>query len=418
MLPYYLRGIFTRNRTLFSLLARLHAHPFSVRFGRHLQQKYKSKYVYIRMLGRRALVVMDVEGIRHILDNSPSIYAENQLKRTGFGHFQPHSLTISRGDAWRERRSFNEFVLDSNHRLHEQAGPILQVVQSEIASTKPENWEEFDALFRVIMLRTVLGGSGDDPEHLADSLKKRMREANRLVLLRKTGPFARFQSVIYRHVRAPAGGLVSRCPHARTTLVTRPENQVPHWMFAMHETLAVNTAQALALIVSHPEQEERVRHEMSQADLTTPEGIDGLEYLEACVQEAMRLWPSVPLIVRETTRRDTLGGAVVPANTQVLILNNYQHRDTALHPDADRFSPDIWKSVTADYRFNHLSNGRQVCAGKNLALFIAKAVLATLLDGQRYRLDRPTLDRRKPLPYAYDYFKVRFSRLSDRPATT
>ena len=48
---------------------------------------------------------------------------------------------------------------------------------------------------------------------------------------------------------------------------------------------------------------------------------------------------------------------------------------------------------------NHLSNGSQVCAGKNLALYIAKGVLATLLADNRFRLHKPSLDATGPLPY-------------------
>jgi hypothetical protein len=42
----------------------------------------------------------------------------------------------------------------------------------------------------------------------------------------------------------------------------------------------------------------------------------------------------------------------------------------------------------SDYRFNHLSNGTQVCAGKSLALFIAKAAIATLLVTRTLRLEK------------------------------
>jgi hypothetical protein len=41
----------------------------------------------------------------------------------------------------------------------------------------------------------------------------------------------------------------------------------------------------------------------------------------------------------------------------------------------------------SDYRFNHLSNGTQVCADKSFALFIAKAVIATLLVTRTLRLE-------------------------------
>ena len=126
----------------------------------------------------------------------------------------------------------------------------------------------------------------------------------------------------------------------------------------------------------------------------------------------MRLWPTTPLLIRELIKPDTLHGEVVPGGTQVLIFNNFHHRDTDTYPDADRFRPEMWAGSPTLYQFNHFSNGRQVCAGKNLALFLAKAVLATLLDGHRYRLVHPTLQPDQPLPQMYNYFKIQFDRVA------
>lgn len=118
--------------------------------------------------------------------------------------------------------------------------------------------------------------------------------------------------------------------------------------------------------------------------------------------DAMRLWPTTPIIGRETLQQDDLNGHAVPAGTQVLILNGFNHRDGLGADRANRFSPDPWMNTRADYRFNHFSNGRQSCAGKDLALFIAKAVLANLLKEHDYCLIRPALDSDGPIPHAFN----------------
>ena len=76
---------------------------------------------------------------------------------------------------------------------------------------------------------------------------------------------------------------------------------------------------------------------------------------------------------------------------------------------ADTFAPETWSDGRPNPLFNHLSSGTQVCAGKNLALFIAKAVLASLLSCRRYVLVKPALDPHRPLPHAFDYFHVQFA---------
>jgi cytochrome P450 len=62
-----------------------------------------------------------------------------------------------------------------------------------------------------------------------------------------------------------------------------------------------------------------------------------------------------------------------------------------------------------DWSFNHFSHGPQGCPGADLALFIGKSVLATLLAGRKVRLLAPELDPEKPLPHMLDFFRLRFS---------
>ena len=162
----------------------------------------------------------------------------------------------------------------------------------------------------------------------------------------------------------------------------------------MMETLATNTMRALALIVSDAGVEQRVREEIREHGIQTPEGVDKLDLLEGCVQEAMRLWPTTPMLMRQTLQRVVLGGNSISSGTQVVIPNGFAHRDWETNPDAGNFRPDFWLDKRSDYRFNHLSNGTQACAGKSLALFIAKAVLANLLVRGRYILKRPKLNMR------------------------
>ncbi len=127
----------------------------------------------------------------------------------------------------------------------------------------------------------------------------------------------------------------------------------------------------------------------------------------------MRLWPTTPLLSRHSLSESTLAGAVVPAATQILILNTFNHRDGQRHDFADTFSPELWLDRPADYHFNHLSNGPQACAGVDLALLLGKAVLAALLADGRWILERPKLRPERPLPHMLNHFRLRFRRAGD-----
>ncbi len=179
----------------------------------------------------------------------------------------------------------------------------------------------------------------------------------------------------------------------------------------MKDTLATNTARALAVIATRSDVEARVREEMASKDLAAADSILTLRYLQGCVQEAMRLWPTTPLLSRLTLSDDNLAGTPVASGTQILILNTFNHRNQNATKFADSFEPEQWRDQQPDYLFNHLSNGAQVCAGFDLALFIAQAVLAGLLEQDRYALQSPKLDANPPLPHMFNYFDLRWRRM-------
>ena len=136
---------------------------------------------------------------------------------------------------------------------------------------------------------------------------------------------------------------------------------------------------------------------------------NGGPYLEACLHEAMRLWPTTPMLARVTTTDVDWDGATVPEGTQVVIVNTFMHRDPDRHDFADRFAPEAWIDGRAadDWSFNHLSHGPQGCPGSGLALFLGRTLIARVLTERQIGLVNPKLDPGRPLPHMVDFFGIR-----------
>jgi cytochrome P450 len=412
VLPYMLQGVFTRNRFWTGVWTRVQSDSLGVGLVSRFRRKYGSVFT-VRMLTTKSVVLLDVKDIRHVLDRSPDIYADPPAKRRGMEHFQPAALTISRGDEWRDRRIFNQAVLGFGTPAHPDAVRYLEIVRAETAAMqhRPDSgrvtWRDFQALFEAIMLQVIFGVGARSDRELVIRLRKMMRESNRGILLSHSRHFDPFYRRLRSYLRSPEdGSLTAWCARVPSTARTRVENQIPHWMFAMMETLAINVARALALIVSHPEAAAEARAEAQHVNIDTPDAIAQLSFTEGCLHEAMRLWPTTPFLVREAIADDRLDSTWIIQGTQVLILNGFNHRDRERLPSADRFTPTLWHDASRDYRFNHLSNGPQVCAGKELLLFLGKAVIAHFMAGAEYRLTRPRLDVARPLPYALNHFSI------------
>jgi cytochrome P450 len=422
-LPNVLQGLFRRRPGVVALATRLNVDRRAVRAVDGLRRRYGAGPVLVRVLANRALLLLSAGDIRRALEGSPDPFAPDpEPKRRGMSHFQPDALTLSRGELWLNRRRFTEAVLDTGQPLHRNADRFRAVVEGEAAALLREvdgedslEWPSFHRAARRITRRIVLGDGAADDEALSELLAELMSEANRLPK-KRSERFDPFMARIGEYVSAAEpGGLVSLFAEAPSDAETKVEGQVPHWLFALGDTLPANAFRALALIVTHPRQGARVEEELTAAQredrLGTASGVAGLSYLEACLEEAMRLWPTTAILSRETLAETRWDGATVPAGTQVLISNVFNHRDPATHEFADRFAPEAWVEGTAgeDWAFNHFSHGPQGCPGTGIALFVGKALLADLLARRRIRLIEPRLDPGRPLPHMFDFHRLRFA---------
>jgi cytochrome P450 len=388
ILPNAVQGLFRRRPTAVALATRVNVDGEAVGLVSRLRRNYEPGPVWVQVMNTKALLVLEVDDIRRVLEGAPHPFAADpEAKRKGMSAFQPYALTLSRGELWRDRRAFTEAVLDSAEAKHRELGDRIAAVATEETAVLLDDvdrsdgqrldYDAFHHAFQRIVRRVVFGDAARDDEELSEELAALMSEANGLPGKRsdRLDPFMeRLRTYVER---AEPGSLVALFGNAPSSPDTRVEGQIPHWLFAMQDTLSLNALRALALLASHPEQRAKAAGDEA--------------YLHACLQEAMRLWPTTPLLSRETLVELNWNGAVVPAGTQILIFNTYFHRDGERLEYANRFAPEEWTEghAAGDWRFNHFSHGPQGCPGANLSLLIGSAVLATLLTQREVRQTRP-----------------------------
>jgi Cytochrome P450 len=397
--PNVIQGLFRRRRIATSAASKANADGLAVAFMAALKRSYGEGPLWIRVAKDEALLAIGRDAIHHALEGAPDPFAADpEPKKSAMAHFQPDALTISRGAEWEDRRRFTEAVLDTGQPRHRFADRFADVAVDEARALPAEiDWQTWNEAVRRAGRRIILGdGAGADSE-LSAMLGALMDKANPPgrgddELLR------RFTQRVQDHVETPgAQSLVSLFDDAPSTEATKPAHQVTHWLFALGDTLAINAARCLALLAVHDEARARV---------------DDGAWVDACLQEAMRLWPTTPMLAREAVRDSDWGGVRVPAGTQVLIVNTFNHRDREeLGDRADRFSPEQWITGGAhdDWQFNHFSHGPQGCPGAALALLVGRTMLTTLIRERDVGLLAPGLDPSKPLPHSLDYFSLRFS---------
>jgi cytochrome P450 len=410
--PNVAQGLFRRRRSAVAVADRARADGLAISFMSGLRRSHGEGPMWIRVAKDEAVLVLGEATIRKVLERSPEPFAADpEPKRSGMSHFQPDALTISRNPEWEDRRAFTEAVLDTGKPVHRLADRFAAACAEEASRlTGTLDWDRFNAAIRRVTRRIILGDGAAEDEELSDLLGQLMDKSNppgggSAELL------AAFTERLDQYVAAAeAGSLVGLFADAPQTERTKPAGQVTHWLFALGDTLAINAFRCCALLAAHTTVMVRVREELAESDVSTGAGVGSLAVLGACLQEAMRLWPTTPMLSRELAKDVEWDGVKVNQGTQVLIVNTFNHRDREVLPYADRFAPDEWLGGEAadSWMFNHFSHGPQGCPGAELALFVGKAMLGTMLRDNVLRATSSLLSPDRPLPASLDFFGLRF----------
>lgn len=426
--PAVAAGVIARRRPVLGLLERIRADDRVIARMHALRAEFGSGPVELVLPGRRVIVVLDPADVGRVLAQAPAPFdPANREKRAALSQFQPHGVLISRGPVRESRRAVNETALDTPAAVHRLAEPFAAAIAGEARELLERARQsgrldagEFTTAWWRLVRRLVLGERARDEEALTDELW-RLRSAGNWSFLSPPHRKRRehFLERLYDEVTtAEPGSLAAALAEVPAAGAIDPVGQIPHWLFAF-DAAGIAAARALALLAEHPQQAARAR-----ADAAEPGDIRTRPYLRACVSESVRLWPTTPVILRDTTERTRWGSGAqqfeIEAGAALLILTPAFHRDRRELPFADTFVPDIWLDGRAE-KYPQLvpfSAGPAECPGRNLVLFVTSTLLAHLLSGTEFRLrSRPRLTPDAPLPATFDNFGIEFT-VKPAPAPT
>ncbi len=180
-------------------------------------------------------------------------------------------------------------------------------------------------------------------------------------------------------------------------------DQVAIFFLAGHETSASALAWALYLLATHPEWQDRLAEEATTA---LAESLDfsvlsKLKLNRATFREAMRLYPPVPMFVREATCPERFRKRDVKPGSQVVISPWHLHRHERLWDNPDGFDPSRWETENGKAcqrrAYIPFSSGARVCPGAGFAMAEGPLVLAMLLRAFRFE----AVEGREPIPVAH-----------------
>jgi cytochrome P450 family 135 len=289
-------------------------------------------------------------------------------------------------------------------RMREYAEVIVDATRKDIASwplgTPMKLQERTRAITLEVILRAVFGVEAERMQPLKHAIGGLMGPAQALTMLRfaltrPTGErptgrigaaLARLDTVIYSEIerRRAQADLAERADILSLLLEARDEDGVSMTdtelrdelvtlLLAGHETTATSVAWAIERLIRHPQKLARLQAEID-ADQSE-------EYMNAVINETLRVRPVVPVVVRLLQEELAVGPYVLPAGTRVVPSIYLTNRNPRVYDAPNEFRPERFLEDSPEtFSWIPFGGGIRRCIGASFAQLEMKLMLRTMLS--------------------------------------
>ena len=386
----------------------------------------------------RSYLINQPELIRTVLKDRPDDFPKSDRIGEGLRPLLGNSVFLTNGETWKRQRRIIDPAFEGGRlrdtfpAMWEAAEAAAQRLEASAGQTIEIEAETSHAAADVIF-RTLF--SIPIEHHLARAVFDEFRSYQRSQPLLNLAAFlpvprwmprffrkstrqsaARIRRLIteltrQRHAEIEAG---TAPPDLATKIMTTADpvtgarfdeaemvDQVAIFFLAGHETSASALAWTLYLLATHPDWQDRLAEEARVLETPDFAVMSRLRLSRDVFREALRLYPPVPMMVRETTCPETFRDRNLRPGAQVVISPWHLHRQTRLWDNPDGFDPARWQTENGAQcqreAFIPFSAGSRVCTGAGFAMVEGPLILSRIL--RDFRVE-PVPDR-IPVPVAH-----------------
>jgi cytochrome P450 len=388
-----------------------------------------------RIGARHILGVADPQAIQAVLKDRPDTFLRTARLVSVGREIGLTGLFFANGDAWRRQRRMVMSAFDPGHV--KRYFPSLEKVTGRLQ----RRWREAAYAGRDIPLQPDLmrytvdvtaglafGTDINTLESTREVIQEHLDQVLPMVSRRLIAPFTYWRAVRLpadrrfdqhlREIHRAIGGFISQARQrldADPALRASPSNLIEAMiaarddgdsgltdddvagnvftmLLAGEDTTANTLAWLIYLLSRNPQALHMAREEAVQALAggsrpTQFEQTNALPYLQACIDETMRLKPVAPMMFVQAGRDTTVGDIAVPEGSLLALLMRCGPLDERHFPDATRFDPARWLDAArpeaeqspAKRLSMPFGAGPRLCPGRYLALLEIKMVMSMLL---------------------------------------
>jgi cytochrome P450 len=384
----------------------------------------------------RSYLCNDPALIRQVLNERPADFPKSGRIGEGLRPLLGNSVFVTNGAEWQRQRRIIDPAFEGG-RVRETFPGMVAAGQAAVARMRTGVQEvepgmshaAADVIFRTLFSIPIDHAIARDVFDQFSAYQREQPILNLAAFLPLPRWFPRFHSRRTKQTAQRIRSLIRQLTEARAAEIavgTAPDDlataimttvdpvtgaqfeteemidQVAIFFLAGHETSASALGWALYLLAMNPAVQDRVLAE-AQVLTDAPDFnvMSGLKFTRDVFREALRLYPPVPMMVRETSCPEVFRGRKVAAGAQVVLSPWHLHRHERIWDRPDEFDPDRWQTVAGRScgreAFLPFSSGARVCPGAGFAMIEGPLLLAMLVRAYRFE----TVAGKIPVPVAH-----------------
>ncbi len=384
----------------------------------------------------RSYLVNDPALVTRVLNDRPDDFPKSNRIREGLTPLLGNSVFVTNGETWKRQRRIIDPAFEGG-RLRDTFPAMLAATRAAIARMpqgvveveEPASHAAADVIFRTLFSLPIEHETAAAVFAEFRTYQRTQPLLNLAAFLPIPRWFPRFHRSATRRAAQNIRALILSLTQSRADQIaanTAPDDlatkimttvdpqtgqrfataemvdQVAIFFLAGHETSASALAWGLYLLAAFPDVQAKVAAEAANLP-ETPDFTDfaKLKYTRDVFREVLRLYPPVPMMVRENVHPEDFRGRLVKPGAQIVLSPWHLHRHDRFWPRPDDFDPDRWQTpenrAYARDAYMPFSAGPRVCSGAGFAM--AEGVLFLALLTRAFQFD--TVPGRVPVPVAH-----------------
>jgi cytochrome P450 family 135 len=366
--------------------------------------------------GMKLVLLGGPEAVKKIFTAAPEVAPSAAGNSPIASVMGPSSVIVLTGAEHMRQR---KLLLPPFHgeRMREYEQTIVDATRADMASwplgTPMRLLERTRAITLEVILRAVFGVEAQRMGALRAAISELMAPMNPLRLLaialrrptleRPGGAFGRaldaLDAVIYDELarRRAQGDLAERADILSLLMQAHDEqgaamtdaelrDELVTLLLAGHETTATSVAWAIERLVRHPHALARLTAEIDaresgEAGRDAGDRDAGDRYIDAVVNETLRVRPVVPIVARMLQQPFELAGYELPAGTRVMPSIYLTNRNARTYAEPERFRPERFlERAPETFSWIPFGGGIRRCIGASFAQLEMKTMLRTMLS--------------------------------------